>query len=204
MEVAERMNRVALYLRVSTADQSVESQRMELVEYCRRRGWNEVREYRDQISGAKCSRMGLDLMMKDVRKRSVTAVVCTKLDRLGRSLTHLVQIVGELAAHRVALVCPSQGIDTSEGNPAGQFQLHVLMAVAEFERALISDRTKAGLAVARSRGKTLGRRRFELTPKRSKTLGHWKRLTAQERCSIAELAKTLGCSVGTAHALTKE
>lgn len=197
------MNRVAIYLRVSTAEQSVEAQRLELGEYCRRRGWVDVREYVDTISGAKSSRAGLDAMMAAVRKRSVKAVICTKLDRLGRSLSHLAQICDELGSHGVALVCPGQGIDTTEGNPAGRLQMHVLMAVAEFERSLIRDRTKAGLAVARANGKKLGRRKFEMTPQREQTLRAWKRLTAQERCPIAYLAQTLGCSVGTAHALTK-
>jgi DNA invertase Pin-like site-specific DNA recombinase len=195
--------KVAVYLRVSTSEQSVEAQRLELVEYCRRRGWDDVREYRDQISGAKCSRIGLDLLMIDVRKRSVQAVVCTKLDRLGRSLSHLAQICDEMMSHRVALVCPSQGIDTTEDNPAGRLQMHVLMAVAEFERALISDRTKAGLTVARANGKTLGRRRFKLTPSAAGVIEAWRTSPKDERLTIAELATALGCSVGTAHKLAK-
>jgi putative DNA-invertase from lambdoid prophage Rac len=197
------MNRVAIYLRVSTSDQSVEAQRLELAEYCRRRGWSDVREYEDTISGAKSSRAGLDAMMADVRKRSVHAVVCVKLDRLGRSLTHLVQIIAELTSHGVALVCPSQGIDTTEGNPAGRLQLHVLAAVAEFERELIKDRTRAGLAVARAKGRKLGRRKFDLSPVAEAQLHFWRNATPDARVSIAELAKQLGCSVGTAHALTK-
>lgn len=198
------MNRVAIYLRVSTSDQSVEAQRLELGEYCRRRGWSEVREYEDTISGAKSSRAGLDAMMADVRKRSVTAVVCTKLDRLGRSLSHLAQIIDELTSHRVALVCPSQGIDTTEGNPAATLQMHVLMAVAQFERELIRDRTKAGLAAAKARGSKLGRRKFEMTVDRASKLRRWREADPEVRMSIAKLANDLGCSVGTAHALAKD
>jgi putative DNA-invertase from lambdoid prophage Rac len=202
-ESRRAMSRVGIYLRVSTAEQSVEAQRLELGEYCRRRGWAEIREYSDTISGAKSSRAGLDAMMADVRKRSVHVVICTKLDRLGRSLSHLAQICDELGKHNVALVCPGQGIDTTDSNPAGRLQMHVLMAVAEFERSLIRDRTKAGLAVARAKGKTLGRRRFKLTPEKATTLTVWKSRDPEMRWTIAELANALGCSVGTAHALTK-
>lgn len=198
------MNRVAIYLRVSTADQSVEAQRLEMAEYCARRGWKETREYSDQISGAKSSRSGLDRLMADVRKRSVHAVLCVKLDRLGRSLSHLAQICDELGSHGVALVCPSQGIDTTDSNPAGRLQMHVLMAMAEFERSLISERTKAGLAVAIANGKKLGRRKFEMTTQGEAVLHFWRQATPKARVSIAVLADQLGCSVGKAHALTKD
>jgi DNA invertase Pin-like site-specific DNA recombinase len=80
-----------------------------------------------------------------------------KLDRLGRSLPHLAQIVAELNAHRVALVCPSQGIDTSGMNPASQLQLNILMAIAEFERSIIQERVTAGLRAAKAKGVQLGR-----------------------------------------------
>ena len=96
-------------------------------------------------------------MLAQVRAGGVHQVVTYKLDRLGRSLTHLAIIVGELQMRNVALICTSQGIDTSKQNPVGQLQLGVLMAVAEFERALIKERTIAGLEVARKRGKRLGR-----------------------------------------------
>ena len=96
-------------------------------------------------------------MLAQVRAGGVHQVVTYKLDRLGRNLTHLAIIVGELQMRNVALICTSQGIDTSKQNPVGQLQLGVLMAVAEFERALIKERTMAGLEVARKRGKRLGR-----------------------------------------------
>ena len=82
-----------------------------------------------------------------------------KLDRLGRSLQHLAQLIGEFEAHGTALVATSQGIDTSETNPAGRLQMHVLAAVAEFERSVIRERINAGLAAARERGVKFGRPR---------------------------------------------
>jgi len=199
------MKRVALYYRVSTYEQSVDSQALTLREYCRRRGWSEIREYSDTVSGAKFSRKGLDKLMADVRRRSVDAVLCVKLDRLGRSLPHLAQLVGELTSHRVALICPEQGIDTSEENPAGRLQMHVLMAIAEFERELIRDRTRAGLQMALARGVKLGRRKFEMTIDRKIILANWREGRGNGNgCTIESLSKELGCSVGTAHALAKE
>ena len=96
--------------------------------------------------------------MADVRRNRLDVIVCFKLDRLGRSLPHLAQIVAELTAHRVALVCPSQGIDTSGLNPASQLQLNILMAIAEFERSIIQERVTAGLRAAKAKGVRLGRR----------------------------------------------
>jgi DNA invertase Pin-like site-specific DNA recombinase len=128
-----------------------------VLEYCKVRGWKPPLILRDAASGASSSRPGLEQMLAQVRAGGVHQVVTYKLDRLGRSLTHLAIIVGELQMRNVALICTSQGIDTSKQNPVGQLQLGVLMAVAEFERALIKERTLAGLEVARKKGKRLGR-----------------------------------------------
>src|SRR6185436_5151816 len=147
--------KVAIYTRVSTDKQTHDSQLNELREYCQRRGWPNVTEYADIISGAKFSRQGLDRLMTEVRRGRLDVIVCFKLDRLGRSLAHLAQIVAELTAHRVALVCPSQGIDTSSHNPASQLQLNILMAIAEFERSVIRERVAAGLRAAKANGTKL-------------------------------------------------
>jgi len=149
--------KTAIYTRVSTDKQTDESQLNELREYCQRRTWQNIAEYRDVISGASISRQALDRLMGDVRRGKLDVIVCFKLDRLGRSLPHLAQIVGELTAHRVALVCPSQGIDTSGMNPTSQLQLNILMAIAEFERSIIQERVAAGLRAAKAKGVKLGR-----------------------------------------------
>ncbi|HCX30023.1 MAG TPA: resolvase [Blastocatellia bacterium] len=149
--------KIALYLRVSTDRQTTDSQAIELRDYCKRRGWNEAREFSDTSSGARFSRAGLDDMMREVRKGRIDAIVAYKLDRLGRSLPHLAQLVAEMTAHRVALVIPAQGIDTSASNPASQLQLNILMAVAEFEREIIRERVHSGLRAARARGAKFGR-----------------------------------------------
>ena len=95
--------------------------------------------------------------MAAVRRGKVDIVVCFKLDRLARSLSHLAQLIDEFKTHQVALVVPAQGIDTSEGNPAGKLQLHILCAVVEFEREIIRERVNAGLAAAKTKGVRLGR-----------------------------------------------
>ena len=152
--------RIAVYGRVSTDGQSHASQLREVRAYIRRR-WPKakVAEYLDKASGARFSRKGLDDLMTHVRQGHVDVLAVYKLDRLGRSLQHLAQLIGEFEAHGTALVATSQGIDTSESNPAGRLQMHVLAAVAEFERSVIRERINAGLAAARERGTTLGRPR---------------------------------------------
>jgi DNA invertase Pin-like site-specific DNA recombinase len=155
-----KRKRIAVYGRVSTDAQNHASQLREIRTYVRRR-WPraEVMEYLDKASGTRFSREGLDSMMAEVRKGRIDVLAVYKLDRLGRSLQHLAQLIGELETHGTALVVSSQGIDTSESNPAGRLQMHVLAAVAEFERSVIVERINAGLAAARERGAKLGRPR---------------------------------------------
>jgi DNA invertase Pin-like site-specific DNA recombinase len=190
--------KVAIYTRVSTDKQTHDSQLNELREYCLRRNWANAVEYADVISGAKFSRHGLDKLMADVRRGKLDVVVCFKLDRLGRSLAHLAQIVGELTAHRVALVCPSQGIDTSGMNPASQLQLNILMAIAEFERSIIQERVAAGLRAAKANGKKLGR------PER---LSRHQAAVAEllkKGQSVRAIARQLGLPVGSAFNLIRK
>lgn len=195
--MSEKRKKVAVYLRVSTDEQSVDSQRGELLETIERRGWElwSVRE--DQASGARVSREGLDLLMKDVRTGKVDVVLCYKLDRLGRSLAHLMQIVEELIRHRVALVVPGQGVDTSEDNPAGRLQLHMLAAVAEFERSMIRDRVKAGMKAAKARGVHCGRPRGIKGngKKRRRVAGVW---AENPNWSCRKVATAAGVSVALA------
>jgi DNA invertase Pin-like site-specific DNA recombinase len=155
-----KVKRIAVYGRVSTDAQNHTSQLREVRAYLRRR-WprSEVIEYLDKASGTRFSREGLDAMMAEVRKSRIDVLAVYKLDRLGRSLQHLAQLIGELETHGTALVASSQGIDTSESNPAGRLQMHVLAAVAEFERSVIVERINAGLAAAHERGTKLGRPR---------------------------------------------
>ena len=147
----------AVYIRVSTEGQRTDSQEDELKRYCRQRGWKSNVLYVDKISGAKTSRPHLDRLMKDMRAGKIERIVVYKLDRLGRSLTHLALILDEMNRLRVPLIASSQGIDTGNDSPTGKLQTNVLMAVAEFERALIRERVNSGLAAAKARGVRLGR-----------------------------------------------
>ena len=125
---------IGVYIRSSTTRQSTASQHIEVMEYCSRRGWEDFKLYKDKCSGGKATRPGLDQMLQDIRRGRLKTVVVWKLDRLGRSLTQMALILEEMNNHGVALIVTSQGIDTSNTNPAGKLQLNVLMAVDEFER----------------------------------------------------------------------
>jgi DNA invertase Pin-like site-specific DNA recombinase len=154
-----KSKRIFIYGRVSTAEQRHDSQIAEVQDYCARRWGSKlaISIVTDTASGAKTSREGLDRLMNLVRRNKVDVVACFKLDRLGRSLPHLAQIIAELDQHNVAIVATSQGIDTNHDSPAGRLQMHVLMAVAEFERTLIVERVRAGQAAARAKGVKFGR-----------------------------------------------
>jgi DNA invertase Pin-like site-specific DNA recombinase len=147
--------RAAVYARVSTLDQNPDNQLFELRRYVGARGWR-LAEYVDHgVSGAKEARPELNRLIRDAKKRQIDIVVVWRLDRLGRSLRHLIFLLEELSALGVGFVSLGEGIDTS--TPAGRLQLHVLAAIAEFERARLRERVLAGLARARRDGKRLGR-----------------------------------------------
>ena len=147
--------RAAVSARVSTFDQEPENQLAELRQYVTARSWTAV-EYVDKgVSGAKDRRPALDALVQDAKRRRFDVLVCWRLDRLGRSLRHLVTLLEELQALGVSFVSLGEGIDCT--TPAGRLQLHVLAALAEFERARIAERVAAGLARARRNGTRLGR-----------------------------------------------
>ena len=149
--------RAAVYARVSTLDQEPENQLAELRRYCEARGWTAV-EYVDRgVSGSKDRRPALDELLKDAKRRKFDVLVCWRLDRLGRNLKHLITLLDELQALGVAFVSLAEGIDAT--TPAGKLQMHILGAIAEFERGRIRERVVAGLHRARTQGKRLGRPR---------------------------------------------
>ena len=191
---------IALYYRVSTDDQSIDPQRLELQDYCQRKGWSVAAEYCETISGAKFTRTGLDRLMAAVRKRKLDAILCVKLDRLGRSFPHLAQMIFEFDSNGVALICTSQPIDTSEESPAGRLIMHVLIAMAEFERSLIKERTLSGLRIGKARGVEFGRPVSSVTQKCREIVQSFREGNIR---TYRELAKALDCSVSRAHALAK-
>jgi DNA invertase Pin-like site-specific DNA recombinase len=152
--------RAALYSRVSTLDQEPENQLTELRRYVSARNWT-ASEYCDRgVSGAKDRRPALDDLLKDARRRRFDVLVVWRLDRLGRNLRHLVVLLEELQALGIAFVSLGEGIDAT--TPAGKLQMHILAAIAEFERARIAERVRAGLARVRASGRRLGRPAAEL------------------------------------------
>ena len=149
--------RAAIYARVSTFDQEPENQLQELRRYIAARGWTGV-EYVDKgLSGARDKRPALETLIQDAKRRQCDVLVCWRLDRLGRNLKHLITLLEDLQALGVAFVSLAEGIDAT--TPAGKLQLHILGAIAEFERARIAERVRAGLARARAQGRRLGRPR---------------------------------------------
>jgi len=183
--------RVALYARVSTLNnQDPEMQLVELREYAGRRGWQIVEEFTDQgVSGCKESRPALNRLMGEACRRRFDAVLVWKIDRFGRSLKHLVNALAELAAFGVAFISLQDNLDLS--TPSGRLMFQIIGAMAEFERALIQERVRAGLRNARAKGRRLGRPRVIVDASRIASLREHGR-------SWAQIKDELGVSKGTA------
>jgi len=150
--------RVGLYLRVSTDEQTVENQRQVLVDAIDRRGWRIVEEFVDNgVSGAqgRDKRPGYDRLLKAATTRKIDIVAAWSVDRLGRSLQHLVGFLAELNAVGCDLYLERQAVDTT--TPAGRALFQMLGVFAEFERSIIQERVKAGLARARAHGTKSGK-----------------------------------------------
>lgn len=143
--------KVAIYVRVSTQDQNPELQEDELRKIANIRNYEVYDVYTDKVSGTKDSRPDLNRMMFDMRKGCFNAVMIYKLDRLGRSLKHLITVCEEFHNKGIDLIVTSQGIDTSTAT--GKLLFNILGSVAEFERELISERTKLGQRKAKNVGK---------------------------------------------------
>jgi DNA invertase Pin-like site-specific DNA recombinase len=155
--------KAAIYARVSTLDQQPENQLAELRRYVAARGWTEAVEYVDHgVSGSEIRRPALDRLVSDAKRRRFDVVVCWRLDRLGRNLRHLITLLEELRALGIEFVSMGEGLDCT--TPAGRLQLHLLAALAEFERGRIIERVRAGLDRRRAQGKPLGRPRQTIDP----------------------------------------
>ncbi len=188
--------RVALYLRVSTDSQTVENQRRELLIIGERLGWEIVEVFSDEgISGAKGrdKRPGYDRLMTMVTRREIDLIACWSVDRLGRSLQHLVTFLGEINARGVDLYLHTQGLDTS--TPAGRAMFSMLAVFAELERSILRQRIMAGLARSTKRS---GR-----PPLDAEKVERIKRSLAKG-VSINATAQKLRVGVGTVHRLKQQ
>jgi DNA invertase Pin-like site-specific DNA recombinase len=188
------MKRAVLYLRVSTVDQTTANQERELRQVASRMGCKIIKIYKDHgISGAKGRdrRPAFDALCRDAVKREFDTVMAWSVDRLGRSLQDLVGFLSELHALKVDLFLHQQGLDTT--TPSGKAMFQMLGVFAEFERAMIKERVRAGLARARSEGKTLGRPKIGGETERAIQAA----LKKKNRPGLRKIASTLGVGVGT-------
>ena len=186
--------RIALYLRVSTAHQNADNQLHELERVAAARGWNIVATYRDDgISGAKGrdGRPALDALLKAATRREFDLIAVWSIDRLGRSLQHLVTTVNDLHASGVQLYFHQQALDTT--SPSGKLMFGVFSSFAEFERDLIRERIKLGVERARKEGKKLGRPSSVTDSTRAAIVELYKK-----GMSPKKISQTLRCGVGTA------
>lgn len=163
-----KKKRAAIYLRVSTASQTTENQLRELRKVAEQRGWHVVDVYEDRgISGTKGrdARPSFDRLHKDAARGKFDVVVAWSIDRLGRSLHHVVGFMAELGELGIDLYLHQQAVDSS--TPAGKAMLAMCGVFAEFERGIIAERVRAGLDRARAQGKQLGRPRVSMDLERA-------------------------------------
>jgi DNA invertase Pin-like site-specific DNA recombinase len=192
------MKRAVLYLRVSTLDQTTANQERELRQAAERAGWQVIKVYKDHgISGAKGreKRPAFDALHRAATRREFDVVMAWNVDRLGRSLQDLVAFLSELHALKVDLFLHQQGLDTT--TPAGKAMFQMLGVFAEFERSIIQERVRAGLARARSEGKTLGR------PKIAANVETAIRKTLARGTGMIKTAKLHGVGVGTVQRIAR-
>jgi DNA invertase Pin-like site-specific DNA recombinase len=140
---------------VSTGDQHLETQLLDLRELAKQRGLEIVREYSDVISGAKSKRPGLDQLMSDARRRRFDVVLVAAFDRIARNVRHFLEVLDELSHLDIQFISLRENIDT--GGPLGRAMLTIIGAISELERSLIVERVKAGMRRAKLEGRRIGR-----------------------------------------------
>jgi DNA invertase Pin-like site-specific DNA recombinase len=191
--------KAALYLRVSTSEQTTDNQRRELEQACERHGWTLTRVFQDEgISGAKGrdKRPAFDALCKAIARREIDLIAAWSVDRIGRSLTDLIGFLSDIHSAGIGLYLHQQGLDTTTSS--GRAMFGMLSVFAEYERAILRERTKAGLARARSAGKTLGR------PKLAAEKEIAVRAALGRHEGIVKISKALGVGVGTILRIKRE
>jgi DNA invertase Pin-like site-specific DNA recombinase len=197
--MTNKVKRAALYVRVSTDNQTLENQTRELCQIAERRSLQVVETYSDAgISGSKGrdKRPGLDRMLNDAGRRKFDIVMAWSIDRLGRSLIDLLNTVQSLEAYGVDLYLDQQNIDTT--TPTGRLTFQITGAFAEFERSMIRQRVKLGLKRAKAQGKQLGR------PAIGVELERKARRELRKGTGILKVAKMVGLGTGTVHRIKRE
>jgi len=192
--------RAAVYCRVSTADQSCERQERDLLAFAARAGYAVVGVFRETGSGSKLDRAERRKVLALARARQIDAVLVTELSRWGRSTLDLLETLRALEAQRVSVVALT-GMTFELSSATGRMMATVLAGIAEFERDLLRERVRSGLAAARARGQTLGRRPGQ-RPKSDRLAPKVLVLTAQGR-SYRLIGRELGLSKNTVAAIVK-
>jgi len=183
--------KVAIYLRVSTSDQTTLNQEIELKSYCERLDYEITDIYKDEgVSGSKTSRPELDRLLQDMRLKKFEAIIVWKFDRLGRSTQHLLQVLEEMKNKNVRLIATSQNIDTD--TPMGKFFFVILSGFAEMEREIIRERIQLGLERRKKQGKKLGRPKGSKDKGRRKKGGYYLRYQGNKKTSPPKINKITG------------
>lgn len=190
--------RAAIYARVSTADQSCERQLRDLVGFAERGGYEVVEVFRETASGMKANRSARGEVMKLAQARHIDAVLVTELSRWGRSTQDLLDTLNRLSGWRMSVVAMS-GMTFEVDTPHGRMMATMLAGIAQFERDMLSERVRSGLAAARARGRTLGRQAGD-RPKSDRLAPKVLALVAEGR-SYRWIARDLGLSKNTVAAI---
>jgi DNA invertase Pin-like site-specific DNA recombinase len=155
------MKKAAIYARVSTADQHIESQLYDLRLLAEQRGFQVVKEYEDKgVSGLKARRPGLDSLMADARQRKFSVVLVAAFDRVARSTRHFLHVMDELDSLGIEFISRREGVAT--GDAMGRLFITIISAIAELERSLVVERVKSGMRRARLEGRQIGRARLDV------------------------------------------
>lgn len=193
------MKRVAIYMRVSTGEQTTDSQLHALSEVAKQSGWEIVHTFEDRaVSGStsRNTRPAFKALLEACTRREIDLIAVWSIDRLGRSLQDLVGFLQDIESLGVDLFIHQQGLDTS--TPSGRLLFHICGVFAEFERSIISERVRAGLDKAKANGKTLGRPRIDADKENAI------KEMLQSGTGILKTARTIGCGTGVVQRIKAE
>ena len=187
------VRKVAIYTRVSTLDQTIDNQLIELRDHCSKMGWEVVKEYADEgLSGtlSRDKRPALNTLINDAYRKRFDSVVCWDISRIGRSMKELVLFLSDMKDRGIGICSVRQGFDTSTS--MGEIMFQFVGILSSWEREMIRERTLAGLERAKREGKTLGRRKVTNDTMTAKIIE-----LRNDKKSIRDIASEVGVSVGT-------
>lgn len=194
--------KLACYVRVSTTSQDYASQMHAMKEFCRRHKWRvpvKAMTFAEKESGAKAKRTRLDMLLQQCRDGHVDTILCYRLDRIGRSFVHLVNLLAELERLKIRVIGISDNLDTAENSAAMNHFRRTMASASEYERELRAERTREGLAAARSRGR-IGGRQPGRTAANEKKVARARELLAAQRngkaLSLRKVAERVGLNPG--------